>query len=279
MCGVSPRLYVLTPALSPGAVSLHLRHRLWHDPGYLGSICTPWDPQYPMHIPWTCPEMNLDHLDWVSPTSRQVLTSEIWTKSHGIGSQRRLSPESWHILASSTGPRHHLTSLEDPLPRLTTRNVQQNSMHLLKQFEMSWVDWCWRGCTVSNNMESGFGLDRCPPASPYFFFPILNFHRDVQINNYCMESSNLAVRWLGFVNLFKLWTILLAPKDAQDADRYSCRMFIRVYYSGLFPNSFHPSLDCFGSSVWGTIKSVTWSWDHYPISSFYDGPWAKREQL
>lgn len=113
--------------------------------------CIPWDPRYSSISDIQCIFHELV-ASWISIIlSLSNISSEIWTKSRGIGSQRQLLPDSglwglWHILTSSTDTivhhpaRHHLTSPEDPLPRLTTRNVQQNSMHLL-QLKESWVNF------------------------------------------------------------------------------------------------------------------------------------------
>ena len=263
--------------------------------------CIPWDPRYSSISDIQCIFHELV-ASWISIIlSLSNISSEIWTKSRGIGSQRQLLPESglWMTLTYLDIHRHHparhLTSPEDPLPRLTTRNVQQNSMHLL---QLGWVGLqLLTGFGVANVewlLLTGFGLfglercitlSTCPPPSPYFFFPILNFHR-LQINNYCMKSESSDSS-----NLFRLWKILTAyAKDAKNAD-----MSANAYYSWLFPNSFHPSLDCCGSLVRGTTavsnqapgagiitESALAMIDHEPNESSCDqagGWWAQRSTL
>lgn len=313
---VSPR-HVSTPALSPGAVSLHLRHRLWHrhNPGYLES-CIPLhtmrstifiDIRYPMHIPWTCRKLNLDHLESLKhlewdldekPRNRLTTPAVTW-----VWTLRTLTYLDIHRHHPA---RHHLTSPDITWgsPAAADNKKRAAKFHAPPATGLSWVEnlltvvatwlvlalqtlsiWIltlWTG-TLST-------CRTCPP-SPYFFFPILNFHRPLQINNYCMKSESSDSS-----NLFRLWKILTAyAKDAKNADKYSCRMSANAYYSWLFPNSFHPSLDCCGSLVRGTTavsnqapgagiitESALAMIDHEPNESSCDqagGWWAQRSTL
>lgn len=224
---VSPR-HVSTPALSPGAVSLHLRHRLWHrhNPGYLES-CIPLhtmrstifiDIRYPMHIPWTCRKLNLDHLlslkhlEWdldEKPRNRLTTPAVTW-----VWTLRTLTYLDIHRHHPA---RHHLTSPDITWgsPAAADNKKRAAKFHAPPATGLSWVenlltvvdwnvDWIWTLWTGTLST-----CRTCPP-SPYFFFPILNFHRCKSITAW---NPNLVIHqtfsgferyWLHMLKMLKM---------------------------------------------------------------------------
>lgn len=173
---VSPR-HVSTPALSPGAVSLHLRHRLWHrhNPGYLES-CIPLhtmrstifiDIRYPMHIPWTCRKLNLDHLESLKhlewdldekPRNRLTTPAVTWLWTLRTLTYLELS---WHPpTLSSTDIWHHL--------RIPCRGWQQETCSKIPCTSCNWkrvgLTFRWfvvLTCCWELTGFGWFGLERC----------------------------------------------------------------------------------------------------------------------
>ena len=109
--------------------------------------CIPWDPRYSSISDIQCIFHELV-ASWISIIlSLSNISSEIWTKSRGIGSQRQLLPESglwglWHILTSSTDTiRHDITWHHLRIP---CRGWQQETCSKIPCTSCNWVELGWK---------------------------------------------------------------------------------------------------------------------------------------